>query len=93
VHVDRRHGEGRNSNRLPDVWDEQTPRGQSCVRLVKQVCLIALIIIAMFPVCDVRVTLCYMCNLSGSVIANVCTLYFDCRLRHLSLCPLAAASS
>jgi hypothetical protein len=53
------------SNRLPGVWDERTPRGRSRGRLVKQISRITVIEIAMFPVCAVHVTLCYMVNLSG----------------------------
>jgi hypothetical protein len=53
------------SNRLPGVRDERAPRGRFRGRLVKQISHITLIIIIMFPICVVRVTLCYMCNLSG----------------------------
>lgn len=52
-------------NRLPGVWDDETPREQFCGRLVKQLSRITLIAIVMFPVCVFRVTLCYVFNLSG----------------------------
>jgi hypothetical protein len=51
------------SNRLPGVWDKQTPRGRFRGRLVKQLGRITVIVIDVFPVC-VRVILCYTYNLS-----------------------------